>query len=117
MNELVAVLIMFLGTGIIAALIIGLASWLGPKKDNPVKRETFECGNIPISLPNHRFSVKFYAIAILFVLFDIEIVFLFPWSVVFQRLGMAGLLSMTMFIGVLVLGLAYAWKRGALQWD
>jgi len=117
MDELVAILIMFLGTGTVVGLIVLLSSWIGPRRPNPVKSETFECGNIPISTPNNRFAVKFYAIAILFVLFDIEIVFLFPWSVVFQRLGMPGLVSMTMFIGVLFLGLAYAWKRGALQWD
>ncbi len=117
MNELVAVLIMFLGAGAVVLLILGLSQWLGPKKPNPVKDEAFECGNVPISSTGSRFSVKFYTIAILFVLFDIEIVFLFPWAVVFRDLGMAGLVSMTLFIAVLFLGLAYAWKKGALQWD
>ncbi len=117
MNELIAVLIMFGGAGLVVLAMLGLSQWLGPKKPNPVKGEIFECGNIPISTAGDRFSVKFYTIAILFVLFDIEIIFLFPWSVVFQSLGVAGLVSMTLFIGVLVLGLAYAWKKGALQWD
>ncbi len=117
MNELIAVLIMFLGTGALVAVMLSLSNWLGPKKMNPVKSETFECGNIPISVTSNRFPVKFYTVAILFVLFDIEIVFLFPWSVVFQSLGMQAFVSMVLFIGVLVLGLAYAWRRGALQWD
>jgi len=117
MNELIAVLIMFGGAGLVVLAMLGLSQWLGPKKPNPVKDEIFECGNIPISTAVDRFSVKFYTIAILFVLFDIEIIFLFPWSVVFQSLGVAGLVSMALFIGVLVLGLAYAWKKGALQWD
>lgn len=117
MNELVAVLAMFTGTAIVVLLLLGLSQWLGPKKTNPVKGEAFECGNLPITNPGDRFTVKFYAIAILFVLFDIEIVFLFPWAVVFQSIGVAGLVSMTLFLAVLILGLAYAWKKGALQWD
>ncbi|MFQ5751503.1 MAG: NADH-quinone oxidoreductase subunit A [bacterium] len=117
MNELIAVLIMFVGAGVVVLLLLGLSQWLGPKKRNPVKDEMFECGNIPICSPGDRFSVKFYIVAILFVLFDIEIIFLFPWSVVFRSLGVVGLVSMALFIAVLVLGLAYAWKKGALQWD
>lgn len=117
MNELVAVLIMFGGAGVVVALLLGLSLWLGPKRRNPVKEEIFECGNVPITLPGERFAVKFYPIAILFVLFDIEIVFLFPWAVVYRNLGVIGFVSMAFFIGVLLLGLAYAWKRGALQWD
>ncbi len=117
MNELIAVLAMIVGTGIVVLLLLGLSQWLGPKKSNPAKGDAFECGNLPISRPGERFSVKFYTVAILFVLFDIEIIFLFPWAVVFQTIGVAGLISMTLFIFVLVIGLIYAWKRGALQWD
>ncbi len=117
MNELIAVLIMFTGAGLVVAILVALSQWLGPKKRNPVKAEPFECGNIPISVADSRFSVKFYPVAVLFVLFDIEIVFLFPWSVVFQTLGAVALISMALFIAVLVLGLAYAWRKGALQWD
>ncbi|MFQ5603389.1 MAG: NADH-quinone oxidoreductase subunit A [bacterium] len=117
MDELVAVLIMILGAGAVVLFLLGLSQWLGPKNRNPVKDEAFECGNIPISLPTERFSVKFYTVAILFVLFDIEIVFLFPWAVVFRDLGVTGLVSMTLFIAVLFLGLIYALKKGVLQWD
>ncbi len=117
MNELIAVLIMFAGAGLIVLILLGLSQWLGPKKKNPVKDEMFECGNIPISHTGERFSVKFYMVAILFVLFDIEIIFLFPWAMVFRGIGMIAFVSMALFIGVLVLGLAYAWKKGALQWD
>ncbi len=117
MNELIAIIIMLAGAGLIVLFLLGLSQWLGPQKRNPVKDEIFECGNIPISSPGDKFSVKFYTMAILFVLFDIEIVFLFPWAVVFRSLGVAGLISMTLFIAVLALGLAYAWKKGALEWD
>ncbi|RMD95391.1 MAG: NADH-quinone oxidoreductase subunit A [Calditrichaeota bacterium] len=116
MTELVAVLIMFAGAGFLVLIFLGLSWWLGPKKPNPVKQQIFECGNIPITI-GERFPVKFYPIAILFVLFDIEIIFLFPWAVVFQEIGMLAFISMTLFIGVLILGLIYAWKKGALQWD
>ena len=117
MNELIAILVMFVGAGVVVGAMLGLSEWLGPKKRNPVKDEAFECGNIPISSPGDRFAVKFYTIAILFVLFDIEIVFLFPWAVVFRSIGLVGFVSMALFIAVLVLGLAYAWRKGALQWD
>lgn len=117
MSELIAVLIMFAGAGLVVAVLLGLSQWLGPKRRNPVKDQMFECGSIPISSTSQRFSVKFYTVAILFVLFDIEIVFLFPWSVVFRQIGLQGLVSMALFIAVLLLGLAYAWRKGALQWD
>ncbi len=117
MSPFLAVLTMFTGAALVVALMHGLSQWLGPQRRNPVKDENFECGNIPVALTNMRFAVKFYPIAILFVLFDIEIVFLFPWAVVFRSLGWTGLTSMALFIGVLILGLVYAWKRGALQWD
>lgn len=117
MNELVAVLIMFSGAGVVVLLLLGLSLWLGPKKRNPVKEQIFETGNIPIAAPAERFTVRFYPIAILFVLFDIEIIFLFPWALVFKTLGTAAFVSMVLFIGVLVLGLVYAWKRGAFLWD
>jgi NADH-quinone oxidoreductase subunit A len=94
-----------------------LSSWLGPKRKNPVKDTPFECGWIPLESPGERLNIKFYLIAILFVLFDIEIIFLFPWAVVFRELGPAGFFSMLTFVGVLVLGLIYAWKRGALEWE
>ncbi|RMF60130.1 MAG: NADH-quinone oxidoreductase subunit A [Calditrichaeota bacterium] len=117
MNEMIAVLIMFGGAGAVVLLMLGLSVWLGPKRRNPVKDEIFECGNVPISTSGDRFDVKYYTVAILFVLFDIEIVFLFPWAVVYRGLGVLGFVSMALFILVLVLGLVYAWKRGALQWD
>jgi NADH-quinone oxidoreductase subunit A len=118
MNELVAVLLMVaLGAGTVVLLLF-LSSWLGPKRRTSIIKETpFETGFAPIELPGQRLSIKFYMIAILFVVFDIEIVFLFPWATVFRELGVAGLVSMGLFIAILVLGLAYAWKRGALEWE
>ena len=117
MSSLLAVITTFAVLGGTVILLLGLSSWLGPKRHNPVKDVPFECGWAPTDLPGDRRTVKFYLIAILFVLFDIEIVFLFPWATVFRELGAAGFFSMATFVGVLVLGLIYAWKRGALEWE
>jgi len=118
MNELIAVLLMVALAGGTGLLILFLSSWLGPKrKTSAIKETPFETGMTPIELPGQRLSIKFYMIAILFVVFDIEIIFLFPWATVFRELGVAGLVSMGIFIAILILGLAYAWKRGALEWE
>jgi NADH-quinone oxidoreductase subunit A len=117
MEQLLGVLAMFIGAGAVVAAFMALGTWLGPKRPNPEKAKIFECGNIPIAPSTERFSVKFYTTAILFVLFDIEIIFLFPWAVVFRKLGLLGLVEMGLFIAVLVMGLAYAWRKGALEWD
>jgi len=118
MNELVAVLLMVALGGGTALLILFLSSWLGPKrKPSAIKETPFETGMTPIELPGQKLSIKFYMIAILFVVFDIEIIFLFPWATVFRELGVSGLISMGIFIAILILGLAYAWRRGALEWE
>lgn len=94
-----------------------LTSLLGPRARNPYKDEPFECGNISARPFKQRVSVKFYIVALLFVVFDMETVFLFPWAVVFRQLGWVGFSSMLGFVVVLTVGLAYVWKRGALDWD
>jgi NADH-quinone oxidoreductase subunit A len=116
MENLIAILVTFAVIAGTVLLLLGLSSWLGPKRRNAVKDTPFECGWTPVALPGERLNIKFYLIAILFVLFDIEIIFLFPWAVVFRELGPAGFFSMIVFVGVLILGLIYAWKRGALEW-
>ena len=109
------ILITFIFAAGIAGLFIFLASTLGPKKPNPVKAEPFECGESPFSLPEGRLPVRFYLVAMLFVLFDVELVFLFPWAVVYRELGFPGLLEMVVFLFFLGLGFLYAWKKGALE--
>jgi len=107
---------------IVCALTFGgmivVSTWLGPrKKTNPVKDTPFECGMRPFGLPLERFSVRFYLVAMLFILFDLEIVFLFPWAVVFRSLGGRGVVSVLIFIAILGAGYLYAWKKGALEWE
>ena len=102
-------------TLVVAAYVI--AKLIGPRSYNPVKGEPFECG-IPTRgsswLPSH---IGYYLFAILFLMFDVETMFLFPWAVVMRSFGPAGLLSVLFFLFILVLGLAYAWRKGALKWQ
>lgn len=100
----------------VAGLFIFLSQSLGPKKPNPAKNMPFECGKEPFELPAGRHSVKFYLAGMLFVLFDIEMIFFFPWAVLYRQLGLFGFIEMFVFIGVLALGFAYAWRKGALEW-
>jgi NADH-quinone oxidoreductase subunit A len=95
-----------------------LSVLLGPRKKSLIKMEQYECGvPAPTGVSRGKLSVKFFLVAILFLVFDIEVVFLYPWAVVFRRLGLLGFVEMGLFILVLVAGLAYAWKKGALEWE
>ena len=98
--------------------LVGLgASWLlQMKKPEKVKGEAYECGIKAEASARDRFSIRFYVIALLFVVFDVETVFLFPWAILFPRLLVFGLIEMGLFIGILFLGYWYAWKKGALEW-
>lgn len=117
MTESLGLLITCCLAAAIAGGFIVLTSLLGPKKPSPVKDEPFECGESPFARPGGRFPVKFYLIAMLFILFDIELVFLFPWAVVFRELGWIGFLEMGLFLAVVILGFIYAWRKGALEWE
>ena len=96
--------------------MVVLASSLGQKKPSVVKSEPFECGETPFSLPGGKLAIKFYLTAILFILFDVELVFLYPWAVVYRKLGMLGLVEMGVFLGIMMVGFVYAWDNGALEW-
>jgi NADH-quinone oxidoreductase subunit A len=90
---------------------------LGPKKKSAVKDEIFECGIESVGNARTPFSIKYFLVAILFVLFDVEVIFMYPWAVNFKTLGITGLIEMFMFMGFLVLGLLYIIKKGALKWE
>ena len=107
---------------VIIAVCFGMGSLvfstlIGQKKPSKVKLAPYECGCEPVGSARERFSIKFYLIAMLFILFDIEAVFLYPWSVIFKRLGMFGLMEMGVFIVILFVGYVYVWKKGALEWE
>lgn len=111
------VLIMFALAAIVVMVLLNAGRLLGPRNRTQVKLETFECGNPPSGPAWGRFSVKFYLTAILFIVFDVEIVFMYPWAVVFRQLGWTGFAAMAIFLGVAVIGLLYEWRKGALEWD
>jgi NADH-quinone oxidoreductase subunit A len=117
MTEYIGLVVALVLAGAFAGANVVLASVLGTKKPSVVKSEPFECGQPPFSLPGGRFSIKFYLTAILFVLFDVELVFLYPWAVAYRDLGLPGLVEMAVFLGVLMVGYFYAWDNGALEWQ
>lgn len=117
MNEYIGILITFAIAAGIGAAFLFLATVLGPKRPSPAKSEPFECGEKPYGLPAGRLPVKFYLVGMLFILFDVELVFLFPWAVVCRQLGLAGFIEMAVFLGIVALGFVYAWKKGALEWE
>jgi NADH-quinone oxidoreductase subunit A len=90
---------------------------LGPRRPGGMKATTYECGVPLLGSPREQFPVKFYLVAILFVLFDIETVFLIPWAVVFRRFGAAGVIEMLVFLFILAFGLLYVWRRRGLEWE
>jgi NADH-quinone oxidoreductase subunit A len=108
-------------TLIVAGLVVGVMCTinmiLGPKRPSEIKGEPFECGNPPTGSAWGRFSVRFYLTAILFLVFDVEVIFLYPWAVEIRQLGMFGFVEALIFIAILAVGLIYAWQRGALDWD
>jgi NADH-quinone oxidoreductase subunit A len=100
----------------LVAVALGIANAISPRSFNPQKGEAYECGIPTRGKSWMQFKVGYYLFAILFLMFDVETVFLFPWAVVVQDLGIYGLVSIIFFLVILVLGLAYAWRKGALEW-
>ena len=111
-------ILLFLLVGIaFAGGTIGLSSLIVPRRRNSVKNSSYECGVDPVGDARERFTVKFYLVAVLFILFDIEAVFLYPWAVTFRQLGLYGLIEMALFIVILFVGYVYLLKKRALDWD
>jgi NADH-quinone oxidoreductase subunit A len=104
-----------IATGLAAAIVT--LSWLiGQHKPNRAKMSPYECGVAPVGDARSRFSVKFYLVGMLFILFDVEAVFLYPWAVILRELRMFGFWEMLVYIGILLVGLFYVWKKGVLDW-
>jgi NADH-quinone oxidoreductase subunit A len=101
----------------IGFIAIGLGTLFGPRKTSSVKTMPYESGMDPIGPGTRRLPVRFYLIAVLFILFDIEVIFFLPWAIVFRQLGWFGLIEMFIFILILLIGYFYAWKKGALEWE
>ena len=116
LNHYFGILMMFVFAVSVSGLFIFLSERLGPKKPNPAKDTPYECGESPFQSPSGRHAVKFYLAGMLFVLFDVELIFFFPWAVVYRDLGFFGFVEMLFFGFLLVLGFAYAWRKGVLEW-
>jgi NADH-quinone oxidoreductase subunit A len=102
---------------ILAGGIVVLSTLLGKHRFNRAKMSPYECGMTPVGNARERFSVKFYLVAMLFILFDVEAVFLYPWAVVFRELKMFGFWEMLVYIGIVMVGLFYVWNKGVLDWS
>lgn len=111
------VIILFILAFAIPVLMLTIAGFTGPRQASERKMTIFECGNDPVGAPRHRYSVKFFLVALLFIIFDIEAVFVYPWAVLFKELGFFGFIEMSIFLLILLLGLFYVWKKGALEWE
>ena len=109
-------LFLIVATGIGIALIL-IGNLLGPKRPSAEKLSPYECGFAPFEDARMQFDVRYYLIAILFIVFDLEIAFVFPWALVFRELGVFGLVEMGVFLSLLVIGFVYVWKKGALEWE
>jgi NADH-quinone oxidoreductase subunit A len=115
--QYIAIGVLIAVTTVIALIAIGLGMLFGPRNRYPKKNMPYESGMVPIGPGSRRMPVRFYLIAVLFILFDIEVVFFLPWAVAFRQLGVFGLIEMLIFIVILLVGYVYAWKKGALEWE
>jgi NADH-quinone oxidoreductase subunit A len=101
--------------------IVGLSRLVGPRKDTAEKLSPYECGVPPVGDPHEKFPMKYYVIGMLFILFDVEIVFFYPWAVIFKEMnatwGLFGLIELAIFVLILLVGYLYVWRKGALEWE
>jgi len=111
------ILVFLVVGGVIGAVVIALGFLLGPQRPDSEKLSPYECGFEAFEDARMKFDVRYYLVAILFIIFDLEIAFLFPWAVVLDQIGMVGFVAMAVFLGILVVGFVYEWKKGALEWE
>jgi NADH-quinone oxidoreductase subunit A len=118
MGDVYVPVLILMGLSLVNAVgIVVMSQLASPLRPTPVKAEPYESGMVGLGDARERFSVKFYLVALMFIIFDIETIFLIPWGVMFRDLGIFGFVEMLVFIGVLLVGFIYVWKKGALEWD
>ena len=117
MTTWVPILMTFAFAAFVAGAMLWIPRLIAPRRLSPAKLEPFECGKDPVALPEGRFAIKFSTIAIFFIIFDIELMFIFPWTVVYRELGLFGFVEMLVYIGILMLGFLYIWNKGGLEWE
>jgi len=116
LTEFATVLVFIVLGAVTVALMLGISRLLQPRNPTPVKLSTYECGEVPFGSSWVQFNIRFYVIALIFIVFDVEVALLYPWAVVFQRLGLLAFIEAFVFIVILMAGLAYLWKEGDLDW-
>lgn len=110
--------IIFIAFGVMFGILpLCLGALLGPHRPNPEKNSQYECGFEPFESARLKFDVRYYLVAILFIIFDLEVAFLFPWAIVLKKIGWPGFIAMGIFLGLLTIGFIYEWKKGALEWE
>jgi NADH-quinone oxidoreductase subunit A len=110
--------LIFMIVGAVFVAVGMFAAWLvRPHRPYPSKLATYECGEVPLGDTRVRFNVRFYVVALIFLIFDVEVIFLFPWATVYQTLGWFAFVEMLVFLGILLIGYAYVWRKGDLDWD
>ena len=111
-------ILVFIGISVALSFVLSFLGWVrGPQKGGSEKLSTYECGFAPFEAPRKQFDVRFYLVAILFIIFDLEVAFLFPWAISLGEIGLFGFWSMMIFLGILTIGFIYEWKKGALEWE
>ncbi|MET0851141.1 MAG: NADH-quinone oxidoreductase subunit A [Candidatus Rokuibacteriota bacterium] len=115
--EYVPILMVFAVAAAVAGALLGIPSLIAPKRLTAVKLEPFECGKDPVALPEGRFAIKFSTVAIFFIIFDIELLFVWPWAALYRQLGWFGFVEMMVFLGILMVGFLYIWQKRGLTWE
>jgi NADH-quinone oxidoreductase subunit A len=115
--EYTTILMVFGFAAVVAGALLGLPALLAPRRLSAVKAAPFECGKDPVEVSEGRFAIKFSTIAIFFIIIDIELLFIWPWAMLYRSLGWFGFLEMLVFLGILMLGFLYIWRKGGLEWE
>ena len=111
-------ILIFIGIGLVMGVVtLSLGVFAGPRRPDSAKDSPYECGFEAFEDSRMKFDVRYYLVAILFIIFDLEIAFLFPWAVVLDTIGLFGIVAMAVFLGILIIGFIYEWKKGALEWE
>ncbi|HUF94244.1 MAG TPA: NADH-quinone oxidoreductase subunit A [Candidatus Limnocylindria bacterium] len=115
--EYAPILMVFAFAAVVAGALIYIPTLIAPRRLTPVKASPFECGKDPVGISEGRFSIKFSTIAIFFIIIDIELLFIWPWAMLYRKLGWFGFAEMLVFLGILMLGFFYIWRKGGLEWE
>ena len=115
--EHLTILLVFASAAVVSGALLGLPALLAPRRITAIKAQPFECGKDPLEIAEGHFAIKFSTIAILFILIDIELLFVWPWAMLYRKLGWFGFVEMLVFLGILMLGFLYIWRKGGLEWE